>query len=72
MTAEVYRTADGDMVDEIAWRYYSKRQQPLAVERVYDANPGLADFGPILPAGVLITLPELPVPDAVPVIRLWD
>lgn len=71
MTGEVYIAADGDMVDEVCWRYYDKGQQPLAVERVYAANPGLADLGPVLAAGTRILLPELPEPEAKPVLRVW-
>lgn len=69
--ADQYITADGDMIDLICWRYYEKGQQPLAVERVYEANRGLAALGPVLPAGVIITLPDLPRPQAVPIIRIW-
>lgn len=69
--ADQYVTKDGDMIDAICWRYYDKGQQPLAVERVYEANRGLAKRGPVLPAGVIITLPELPRPQATPIIRVW-
>lgn len=66
-----YITKDDDMVDEICWRYYPKGQQALAVERVYEANTGLACYGPHLPAGVVLTLPDLPKPRTIPVINLW-
>jgi len=42
---EMYLSKDGDMIDEICWRYYPKRQQALAVEHVYEANNRLADRG---------------------------
>jgi phage tail protein X len=43
------------------------------VEQVLDANPGLADYGSRLPAGVLIHLPDIgaQVEDAA-VVQLWD
>ncbi|WP_019221584.1 tail protein X [Bartonella senegalensis] len=69
--SDLYVTKEGDMVDAICWKYYAKRQQALAVERVYAANFGLADYGPILKAGITILLPTLPYPKATPVIRLW-
>lgn len=53
-----YRTKNGDTVDAIAWAYYG-RQDNRVVERVIEANLGLADYGPSLPAGVLVVLPEL-------------
>lgn len=69
--AETYITKQGDMVDEICWRYYAKGQQPLAVERVYGANRGLAKLGAVLAAGVAITLPDLPKPATTPILRIW-
>lgn len=67
----IHLTKDGDMIDAICWRHYAKGQQPLAVERVYLANPGLAERGPVLPAGITVTLPDLPRPEATPILRIW-
>ena len=65
-----YKTAEGDTLDYICWQFYG--QQSGAVERVLLANPGLADFGPVIPANTAITLPELPAPATeVQPIRLW-
>jgi len=68
--ATLYRTRDGDMVDEICWRFYGDRTG--AAEAVLEANPGLADRGAILPAGLTVTLPDLRTPQAPAVVRLWD
>ena len=65
-----YRTVDGDVLDAICWRRYGEdgaRQVPA----VLAANPGLAERGPILPAGVTIALPDRPVSTEVTVVRLW-
>ena len=45
----------------------------LGFEAVLAANPMLADQGPTLPAGVIITLPELsaPEPERFPEWRSW-
>ena len=59
MTA--YRTRDGDMLDWICWKHYGQTEG--AVEAVLDANPHLADLGPVYEAGTLITLPELSAGD---------
>lgn len=65
-----YRTRDGDVLDDICWKHYGK--QSKAVEIVLEANRDLADYGKIMPAGIVITLPELPpIPKKQP-IRLWD
>ncbi len=64
-----YRTKDGDMIDLICKRHYG--DVPHSVEAVLDLNRGLAAHGPVLPAGIVIDLPE-PQPVETPVIRLWD
>jgi phage tail protein X len=69
-----YLTKDDDTVDLIAWNYYG-RQDRRIVERVLEANFGLADHGPILPAGILVILPELDADtqqDASDAVKLWD
>ena len=67
-------TVEGDVltVSLIVWRRF-KRPMPGLVEAVLDANPGLADLGPILPLGTVF---EMPVPVArenqvLDPIRLW-
>ena len=61
----------GETVDLICRRHYGGESG--YVEAVYDANRGLAAYGPILPAGVVIVLPEVDAitqPDTA--FRLWD
>ena len=69
--AAFYRSKDGDVVDAIAWAHYG-RQDEGVVEAVLEANPGLADLGPILDAGVRIKLPALPDPAPRQGVRLWS
>ena len=64
----IYRTVDGDMIDAISVATYGSEEM---VEAIYRANPHLAELGPILPAGITITLPERPVRPAATVQRLW-
>lgn len=66
-----YRTSDGETADYIAWKHY-QTQSGRVVEQLLDANPGLADYGPTLPANILITLPEIDLETAAEVVRLWD
>lgn len=66
-----YRSKDGDVLDAICTTHYG--DAPFQIATVIAANPGLAVLGPVLPSGVIITLP--PVEDATPAaptIRLWD
>lgn len=66
-----YVTIDGDMVDDITHAYYGRHRGNT--ELVYAANPGLAERGPTLPAGLVVKLPAVPSP-AQPrqFRRLWD
>jgi phage tail protein X len=67
-----YRTVHGDMVDAIAWKHYGSE---TALVDILAANPHLADLGPILPGGILITLPKITADQATTgstTIKLWD
>lgn len=66
-----YIASAGDTVDFVVWRAYGT-QDARVVERVLDANPGLADLGESLPAGTSITLPELDTTTERAGVRLWD
>jgi len=69
--AKIHVTKEGDMVDLIAYRTYGYR--PGSTEAVFEANPGLCEHPPILPAGIVITLPDLPARTAQnSTVRLWD
>lgn len=64
-------TSDGDTADYIAWKHYGTTDA-LVVEQLLDANKGLADMGPVLPAGVLVRLPEIDTTQKARGIKLWD
>ena len=64
----LYRTIDGDMLDAICKAQLGSEAHAPAV---LDANPGLAALGPVYPAGVLISLPDVSEPVATGQIRLW-
>lgn len=63
-----YRTRDGDMLDAIC---KAELGSETHVAAVLDANPHLADLGPVYAAGVLITLPAVSAAAAPATIRLW-
>jgi len=66
-----YRTRDGDMLDALCQQHYGRAAG--AVEAVLTANPGLANIGAILPAGIVIELPALPAPARTRhTVKLWD
>lgn len=66
-----YTTREADTVDLIAWRFYGSTANRVT-EQVLEANPGLADHGPLLPAGLTITLPEITAPAKTKGVKLWD
>ena len=67
----IYITKDGDTVDEITWKQYGTRAG-LILETVLNANPGIADYGPVLPAGLSIILPDIQKPATEKSVKLWD
>lgn len=68
---QTYITKDGDTADYIAWKYYGN-QDAGTVAALVDANKGLADRGPVLPAGLVIHLPEITTPATTQGVKLWD
>lgn len=68
--AQTYKTRAGDVLDQILWTIRGE-QIDGDVERTYEANPGLAEHGPELPSGLLITIPDLPADPVVVTLNLW-
>lgn len=67
-----YITRQGDTLDFLCWRHYGT-ERGGTVEAVLNANPGIGDYGPVLPAGVAVVLPDLVQPaQAEAVINLWE
>lgn len=67
---EIYATQH-DTVDAICWREYGRSTG--VVERILEANPHLSEFGPFIPMGTKIQLPDIPTPqNKVQSIQLWD
>lgn len=59
------------MIDDVCRRFYGR--DAGAVEAVLEANPGLAEQGPVLPAGTEVHLPDLPRPlETIETVDLWD
>jgi phage tail protein X len=66
----IYRTIDGDVLDELCGRHYGDR--PWSLDTVLAANRGLAAIGAVMPSGVLITFPDPePAPPDAQHVRLW-
>ena len=65
------RTIQNDTVDALCWRHYGRTAG--VTEAVLEANPGLADHGPILPQGLVVNMPEAQT--SAPqrqMVNLWD
>ena len=66
-----YRTKDGDMLDAICYNHYGS--SAYYVEAVLTSNPHLTQQTPLLPAGILIALPDLArLKTVIHTVRLWD
>jgi len=69
--ANTVLSVDGDTVDYICFVHYGETKG--VVEKVLTANPGLAEYGAVLPAGVLVVLPEVAVSSVESsAVRLWS
>lgn len=66
----IYTTRQDDVLDDVVARYYGDTENRI-VETVLESNPGLADHGPILPAGIAIEFPARPAVTKNPLKRLW-
>jgi len=64
-----YLTRQGDILDDLCFRIYGK-QEAGQVEAVLLANQNLGDIALELPAGVIITFPDLTTEPKAQV-RLW-
>lgn len=72
--SQTYTTSAGDTADFIAWKQYGS-VTPDILNAVLAANPGLADYGPLLPAGVAVVLPVINTQTqaaAVQEVTLWN
>jgi phage tail protein X len=67
--ATIYRTRDGDVLDDICYSHYGTEQ---AVIQVLNANSGLSELGGVYHAGVDIVLPDIELPKEESEASLWD
>jgi phage tail protein X len=66
------RSIAGDSVNQLLYRNLG-RSDDAAEEALWLLNPGLAEFGSALPAGVSVLLPELEdKATAVAPVSAWD
>ncbi len=63
-------TKDGDTADAIAFAAYCSTDG--VTEALLAANPVLATYGPVLPAGLTLTIPPAPAPSLASTVNLWD
>lgn len=66
-----YLTKAGDTLDEIAYQYYGNTNNKV-VERILEVNFGISQYEALLPAGVLIELPEVKQSTETRKVKLWD
>lgn len=64
------RALQGDTVDTLCWRHYGRTAG--VTEQVLEANPGLAEHGPVLPMGLEVELPDQPTRAVTQRVQLWD
>ncbi len=61
----------GDTVDLLCYRHFGRTKG--VVEATLELNEGLADYGPILPMGLAVDLPQAPTDQpTITLINLFD
>jgi phage tail protein X len=66
----IVRAQQGDTVDAL-WRHYGRTRG--VVEAVLEHNAGRAAYGPVLPLGLAIVLPDIAsAQQPVPLLQLFD
>ena len=66
------RSVAGDSVNLLLYRE-TGRSDDAAEEALWKLNPTLAEYGPVLPAGIRLVLPELDSkPAASKALTAWD
>lgn len=66
-----YITQAGDVLDAICFDHYGAGDG--VAEAILNSNPQLANYAIHLPAGVVITLPDLDMPtESASQVQLWD
>lgn len=70
MAIRVY-AEKGDTVDALCYRHLGRTQG--VVEATLEANAGLADYGPFLPMGLAVDLPDTPAEQpTIKLVNLFD
>lgn len=68
----IVRALQGETLDALCQRVLGRTDS--VVEATLDANPGLADLGPVLPQGHPVSLPDTTqaVQSATDTVQLWS
>lgn len=64
-------TLAGETLDFVIFRTLGRVDETL-LNQTYDLNPELAEYGTVLPAGVVVKLPQQPTTQETPTLHLWD
>nr|WP_246111621.1 tail protein X [Wolbachia endosymbiont of Chrysomya megacephala] len=65
-----YLAKENDMLDYICWKHYGFTSG--AVEIVLEENPGLAEYGSFLPAGLKIKLSTIKKTVQKSKLKVWE
>jgi phage tail protein X len=67
----LYRSVQGDTIDLICYKYYGS--VPGVIEKVMEANPVLAESGPLIAENTLVLLPEVSAAsNTISSVQLWS
>ncbi|MGD8174781.1 tail protein X [Marinimicrobium sp. ARAG 43.8] len=69
-TSDSVTARHGDTVDAMCHRHYGRTAK--VTEAVLEANPGLAELGPLLPSGTPVNMPIVNNEPTSTTVKLWD
>lgn len=70
----IYKTKENDVLDGILWQIFGFCNEAL-LQDTYSLNPGLCNYGAILPAGLSVVVPaevQSQATDQDKGVKLWD
>jgi phage tail protein X len=65
------RSIAGDTVGTLLFRHLG-RDDDEAEAAFYAVNTGVAKYGPVLPSGVVVNIPDIAPPPLQTVVSVWD
>ncbi|RKU26245.1 hypothetical protein C6497_13880 [Candidatus Poribacteria bacterium] len=64
-------TLQNETLDQVIFRVFGRVNAQL-LQLTYNLNPGITDFGLIIPEGIIVNFSDVPTTTEIPTQHLWD